>query len=352
MNQPNTMPDTPEAGKPKKFCQQCGQKTFRPQRTIKELLVEFVEDWLNYDSKVFKTARMLVKPGALSRDYFSNSHHKNHYVTPIKLYLILSIIFLLMTKAGGFNVTNVQIGGNNLSEQERAEVQEALTDAKEQLGDNPALSPEVLQAIDNAQTQAQETPEETDPVVLALNCKSEAKNMFHLWPQWLDQALEERIDKLCDTYHDISYLPEEKQRAARSALGLSIIQNMIEVIPQTVLFALPLFALLLSLFYLFKRRLYVEHLVLLIHSHSFMFAIILLYLGWYQLVTIFPQLQVLHLGWFVFIGIIVYLFYAQKNFYQTGYWATIWRFMLYGLLYMVIFSFMMVVALLIGLMSA
>ncbi|WP_417445768.1 DUF3667 domain-containing protein [Kangiella sp.] len=334
---------------PGKFCNQCGQKTFRPQRTIKELLVEFVEDWLNYDSKVFKTARMLAKPGALSRDYFSNSHHKNHYVTPIKLYLILSIIFLLMTKAGGFNVTNVQIGGNNLTEQERAEVQEALTDAKEQFGDNPALNPQVLQAIDNAQAQA--ATEETDPVALALNCQSEAKDVFHLWPNWLDQALEERIDKLCETYHNISYLPEDKQKAARSALGLSIVQNMIEVIPQTVLFALPLFALLLSLFYLFKKRLYVEHLVLLIHSHSFMFAIILLYLGWHQLVNLVPILEVLHLGWFVFFGLILYLFYAQKNFYQTGYWATIWRFLLFGLLYIMIFSFMLIVALLVGLMS-
>lgn len=351
MNQSNTMPDTPKAGKPEKFCNQCGQKTFRPQRSIKELLVEFVEDWLNYDSKVFKTARMLVKPGAISRDYFTNSHHKNHYVTPIKLYLILSIIFLLMTKAGGFNVTNVQIGGSDLSEQERAEVQQALTETKEQLGDTPALNPQMLQAIENAQAETA-TDKETDPVVLALNCKSETKDMFHLWPQWLDRALEERIDKLCDTYHDISYLPEEKQKAARSALGLSIVQNMIEVIPQTVLFALPLFALLLSLFYLFKKRLYVEHLVLLIHSHSFMFAIILLYLGWYQLVSIIPQLQMLHLGWFVFIGLLVYLFYAQKNFYQTGYWATLWRFLLYGLLYVTIFGFMLVVALLIGLMSA
>lgn len=334
---------------PGKFCNQCGQKTFRPQRTIKELLVEFVEDWLNYDSKVFKTARMLVKPGALSRDYFTNSHHKNHYVTPIKLYLILSIIFLLMTKFGGFTITNVQIGGNNLTEQERAEVQEALTDAKEQLGDNPALNPQVLQAIDNAQAQA--TTEETDPVALALNCKSEAKDLFHLWPQWLDRALEERIDKLCDTYHDISYLPAEKQKAARSALGVAIVQNMIEVIPQTMLFALPIFALLLGLFYLFRKRLYVEHLVLLIHSHCFMFAVILLYLGWLQLVNLVPILQVLHLGWFVFFGLILYLFYAQKNFYQTGYWATSWRFLLFGLLYTMIFGFMLIVALLVGLMS-
>ncbi len=351
MNQPNTMPDTQEAGKPKKYCQQCGQKTFRPQRTIKELLVEFVEDWLNYDSKVFKTARMLVKPGSLSRDYFSNSHHKNHYVTPIKLYLILSIIFLIMTKVGGFNITNVQFGGTDMTEQQQAELQQNLAEVRNELGEDKLISPNVLKALENAEKQAA-PQEKRDPLEMALNCKSEAKDIFQLWPQWLDQALEERIDKLCDTYHDISYLPEEKQKTARSALGLSIVQNMIEVIPQTVLFALPIFALLLGLFYLFKKRLYVEHLVLLIHSHSFMFAVILLYLGWVQLVGWLPQLQVLHLGWFVFFGLFIYLFFAQKNFYQTGYWATIWRFSLFGLLYMVIFSFMLIIALLIGLMSA
>lgn len=341
----------PSSQDPGKYCNQCGQKNFRPQRTIKELLVEFVEDWLNYDSKVFKTARMLAKPGALSRDYFSNSHHKNHYVTPIKLYLILSIIFLLMTKMGGFTITNVQLGGEALTVEQQAQLQQDLAEVRSELNDDNLINRNVIQALENAEKQA--VPQEKrDPVEMALNCKNEAKDTFQLWPQWLDQALEERIDKLCDTYHDIGYLPQEKQKAARSALGLTIVQNMIEVIPQTVLFALPLFALLLSLFYMFKKRLYVEHLVLLIHSHSFMFAIILLYLGWHQLVSIIPQLQVLHLGWFVFIGLIVYLFYAQKNFYQTGYWATIWRFFLFGLLYMMIFSFMMIVALLIGLMSA
>lgn len=341
----------PSSQKPGKYCNQCGQKTFRPQRTIKELLVEFVEDWLNYDSKVFKTARMLVKPGALSRDYFNNSHHKNHYVTPIKLYLILSIIFLIMTKVGGFNVTNVQLGASNMTEQEQAELQKELAEVKNELSDDNLINPNVLTALENAEKQAA-PQEKRDPVEMALNCKSEAKDMFQLWPQWLDQALEERINKLCDTYHDISYLPEEKQKAARSALGLSIVQNMIEVIPQTVLFALPIFALLLALFYMFKKRLYVEHLVLLIHSHSLMFAVILLYLGWVQLVGWLPQLQVLHLGWLVFFGLFFYLFFAQKNFYQTGYWATIWRFSLFGMLYMVVFSFMLIIALLIGLMSA
>ena len=339
----------PKTQKQDKYCQQCGQKTFRPQRTVKELLVEFVEDWLNYDSKIFKTARMLVKPGALTRDYFTNSHHKNHYVTPIRLYLILSIIFLIMTQFGGLNVTNVQFATTDLTEQEQVAVEQELAKINA-LESQQSLAPVEETPLPQGSEQTFEKLP-TDPMERAQNCKTKAKDLFHLWPQWLDQALEERIDKLCETYHNISYLPKEKQGEARSALGLSITQKIIEVIPQTILFALPLLALILSFFYLFKKRLYVEHLVLLLHSHSFIFAIVLIYLGWHRLVSLIPVLEKLHLGYWVFFGSIVYLFYAQKNFYGTGYWATSWRFLLFGLLYTIISSFMLFVASLVGLMS-
>ena len=34
---------------------------------------------------------------------------------------------------------------------------------------------------------------------------------------------------------------------------------------------IPLFALLLKLFYVFRRRLYMEHLIVALHSHAFLF---------------------------------------------------------------------------------
>ena len=39
---------------------------------------------------------------------------------------------------------------------------------------------------------------------------------------------------------------------------------------------MPLFALLLKIFYIFKRRLYMEHLIVALHSHSFIFLSLLL----------------------------------------------------------------------------
>ena len=39
---------------------------------------------------------------------------------------------------------------------------------------------------------------------------------------------------------------------------------------------MPLFALILKIFYIFRRRLYMEHLIVALHSHAFIFLSLLL----------------------------------------------------------------------------
>ena len=47
-------------------------------------------------------------------------------------------------------------------------------------------------------------------------------------------------------------------------------------LPQVLFVVMPLFALLLKIFYIFKRRLYMEHVMVALHSHSFIFLSLLL----------------------------------------------------------------------------
>src|SRR5205085_10688078 len=48
---------------------------------------------------------------------------------------------------------------------------------------------------------------------------------------------------------------------------------------QALFVILPLFALLLKVFYIFKRRLYMEHLIVALHSHSFICMSLLVGIG-------------------------------------------------------------------------
>jgi hypothetical protein len=51
-----------------------------------------------------------------------------------------------------------------------------------------------------------------------------------------------------------------------------IVTGLFGVLPQTLFVLMPLFAVLLKVLYLFKRRLYMEHLIVALHSHAFIFA--------------------------------------------------------------------------------
>ena len=70
-------------------------------------------------------------------------------------------------------------------------------------------------------------------------------------------------------------------------------RSLLERLPQSLFFLLPLFALLLKLMYIFKKRLYVEHLIVALHSHSFLFLSFVLMLFGNALARLWPSLN----GW-------------------------------------------------------
>ncbi len=342
--------------RPTKYCQHCGQKTFRPHRSVRELLWEFVENWFGYDSKAYKTARALCRPAALTLDYFRNSHHHNHYVTPIRLYIFLSIIFFLLTSFAGLNVTSLDIEtqpANKIEQEINQAVEanpllddEAKTDLKL---DNDALGGDEPNN-DIAATEQNQNVNITVEDDLFEGCKN-PDDMIVAWPEWLDNYFDSKMVALCDSYDNISYLPKYKQTHAKAQFGLSLVQSAIESLPQAFLFTLPLLALVLKVLYIRRDHLYVEHLVLLIHSHSFMFAAILTYLGWHQLVKVFEWLGYIPVGWALLIWAIVYLYLSMKRLYQQSHVWTIIKFLVFSTIYAIVFSFIMILALMKAMIS-
>lgn len=335
------------SSKPEKYCQHCGQKTFRPHRSVKELLFEFVENWFGYDSKAYKTARALCKPASLTLDYFRNSHHHNHYVTPIRLYIFLSIIFFLLTQFGGFNLTEIEITqySDNQAEQR----------IKEVVAESPIVDEDVKKQLTEGDSKAAEIIDnsfEGDANVDSFEqmCqKPEA--MFEFSFPWFHSYFTEKAVVLCDAYNNISYLPEDKQPKAKANFFLNIIQSAIESLPQIFLFTTPLLAFVLFLLYIRSKHLYVEHLVLLIHSHCFIFAVILTYLGWHQLAKMSPWLEYIPLGLILLIWVLIYLFMSMKRFYSQGFWLTSLKFIGFSTIYLIVSGFIALFATMAALLS-
>ncbi len=348
----------PERFTADKYCGQCGNKNFRPNRSLKELFSEFVEDWLGYDSKIYKTAAKLAKPAALSLDYFSNSHHKNHFITPIRLYLLLSIIFFLMTNFGGLSLTEIEFNdtqsnpSNQVVEQDNNSFSEDFAKGWNYKDEKEAANQTLEAAQQESDMQGNVSISGDAQFNTKKGCLKQPEDLFNVWPKWLDKKLDNGSKELCDSYAAILRLEEPERQLAKRNWGLSLGQKAIEMVPQVFFLSLPILALVLGLFYFLSKRLYVEHLVLLMHSHSFIFGVVLLYLGWYQLTALWTPLGSIWMEELLSIGVLVYLYLSQKWFYKRGWWATLWRFLVFGFLYFILISIITTIGIMFGVVLA
>jgi hypothetical protein len=115
--------------------------------------------------------------------------------------------------------------------------------------------------------------------------------------------------------------------------------------PTTLFILVPVFALLLKILYLFKRRLYMEHVVVALHSHAFLCLNVLLLVvnsnlqDWLApasglLHTLFGIVEFALAAW-----IPIYLLLMQKRVYGQGWPMTLIKYSLLGFCYVILLSF-------------
>ncbi|MCF7920839.1 MAG: DUF3667 domain-containing protein [Candidatus Cloacimonetes bacterium] len=112
-------------------------------------------------------------------------------------------------------------------------------------------------------------------------------------------------------------------------------------VPRIMFFLLPLAALILKLLYSRLKYFYFEHLVFLLHTHSFFFLTRI----FNKILPFEPVLIIL------IIGTTIYLFFAQKNYYQQSTGKTILKMCLFATLYAVILIVLLFFNMLISFLS-
>ena len=121
-----------------------------------------------------------------------------------------------------------------------------------------------------------------------------------------------------------------------------LLESLYRVLPTMMFFLLPIFALWLKFIYIFRRRLFAEHLLVAVQSHSFIFlSIIFLTLlrdlgmfGPAYLAQPIALLNGLIIAW-----IPIYLLIMQKRVYAQGWLATCFKFSITGFFYVFLLSF-------------
>ncbi|TPH16202.1 DUF3667 domain-containing protein [Litorilituus lipolyticus] len=372
------------------FCAECGQEITSNIRYFGTVILHLLDDIFSFDSRASRTLLPLVlKPGFLTQKYFAGK--RVHYVPPLRLYLFISIIFFLSLKLF------TDIPAPKLPISASTEIQQSINDTINELNLEPTSSKneEVKQRLNEYVTDIQQKSSpllQSNSVKLAqLELKkltkpdefsSDDEIDYKSYQQSIaDYKKDLKAGKKSSSYIRVSNqedgtlrfdflsaemnkklneqvdILKEKAETAITSDPSKLIEEAIGKMPQLMFILLPIFALLLKIFYLFSKRLYMEHLTVALHSHSFIFFIILLIEMLNELegvvIESFPtaadMLNTLMVGLLIWIP--VYLFLMQKRVYKQGMLMTVIKFNIIAISYLMMIIFTGLAALVWGLTS-
>ena len=333
------------------FCSDCGEERDTHRRSLARLLRDLIEDVLSFDSRMLRTANALVlRPGELPCAF--REGRLRRYVPPIRLYFFVTLLFFLTLSVSGIALMRLEIVGHPVTPAMRAQIASHMISIEESsnssvpgthtvarkggapltvpgrnLGHNniyivnakgqvmlPSLQAEFL--VPQGKTVPKVSAETKEFLAKArLRLKTEQEKLASQKSDWgLGNWI---FGHLQTATLVLEHNPDAVNRP------------LMTWIPRALFLLLPIFASLLALFYVGKRRdfYFVDHLVFSLNLHSFAFVILTVIV----LATSFGVK--LQLGWFALAGVGAYMLLAMKRFYGQGWTKTAAKFACVSFIY-------------------
>lgn len=361
------------------YCSQCGQHAIDYRRSLGRVLLDAADSFLNWDTKFLRSLGvLLVSPWKLTNDF--NAGRRARYVHPLRLYLLASIGFFLMLKF----VTLSGTGSIQFRPEDRAEIANTLGKLT---GRDSVLTPAQRAKVDSvrerlaassAPVSAQEGDELQEIVTLAL--ASQMKEKFERGDRAKLKAAVKKVRQIeaplpappgpqdsaspsppasaapkpsgpqvfhfdagqgkprtpMETWFENRVKDKMGSDGSKSKLFLETLRNNI---PTMMLCCIPLFALVLKLLYIRKRRYYVEHLVYALHIHSFVYlSVMIITLIGLEVAGVSNTARVL-VTTALSLALLVHVFLSIRRVYGDGWIFTTLKFLFGGVAYAVILVF-------------
>lgn len=331
------------------YCFYCGQPDRNFVRFFPALLREVLSESLEFDSRFMRTmVPLLLKPGRLTRDYLNGRRFR--YTPPLRLYLFSSIFFFLLAAFLSSDAIELSMSNDRPnagleisagSEEELAQLEEALSALPAGLRDQIQLDEE------NISVRGKENEEFFETEEINFNGSPWHPIDNPVAVGWWPSGLNDRINaEIAESPAKVKRINEDPQL---------IVREIFDILPATMFVLLPLVALIMKFWYLFSGRYYIEHLILALHNHSFVF-IILVFSLLLQFLGGFAESR--DLGWLqqgsfwlrvvLWIWIPVYVIGSLRTVYQQGWFMTLSKGCLIGLSYVMLLSFVLMTVLALG----
>ena len=291
------------------YCAQCGQPAIDYHRSFGSLLADAADAFFNLDARFFQSFGLLLfKPWRLTNEFIEGKRAR--HVHPLRVYLIASVIFFL--------VINFLSKDTHLETAASADHTEfslaASSPTPAPLGPvtpSPGFS---LGLSFLPPPGAAPTPERKE--IFAEFDGEKNKSTFGAW---VEKRAKEKLGPTGDR-------------------GDLFIKALLQNLAPMVLCCIPLFALVLKILYVFKRRYYIEHLVFALHTHAFVFLSTVAIIGLGFLLALKSTALTAIACTFLGFAVIIQLLVAIRRVYRQNWFATLFKFGLGSLIYIVLLS--------------
>ena len=297
------------------YCAICGQERDTHRRSVWGLLKVFFEDILSFDSRILRTViALLVEPGELAIAF--REGRPRRYVPALRTYFFVSLIFFVVLGISGLAILQLEVV---------AKPEHVINTAKGYFMVNPDTSadPDEPKLIPISKAKAMEPGQR-----FSFNTRTHFFSPVGIYHSTIPPAAQAKLTQYAKRGDPTATSPvgiwATKQvfgtidRLAADPAALN--SQLTTWIPRVLFLLLPLYALLLALFYIRLRKQYyfVDHLIFSLNIHTFVFVVLLAAIGIAQLV----DSETVFLGTLGVIG--AFLFIAIKRFYHQGwFWTTV-----------------------------
>lgn len=368
------------------FCHACGQGAHNPLHDVRHALEEVFESFWHLDGRAFRTLRDLLVPGRVACNYLAGQRVR--YIPPLRLFLVLTVLTFFVghfivgrieDAPGGGDPVVVHTGDGSES---GSPFRNAATEAEVQ-----AILDRQLADLTRAQTETRSVPfagmalkeaeaelrRQADtrratlrgrappgapasvPVAPAPRARQPERVDDRSGAQVADQLV-----RMIDGVHlrdakrpwdastnpvDIPWLPGFgdhwfNHRLANAANNVDRMKKdgkslffelMLAAVPSALFVLVPVFALLLRVFYLLSGRGWLEHLVVALYSHAFLLLTLFA-----TFVLVLLPLPAALTGWIIALGWVwaaIYLLLMQRRVYGQGWSVTVLKYFAIGFLY-------------------
>lgn len=240
------------------YCPDCGQENDNKRQPVLHILLDIFQNFLSLDSKVFGSLLPLViRPGFLTLEFIRG--RRARYLHPARLFLSLVVAYFLIA---------------------------SITSGNDGAGDD--LSP--IFGIDTTVYTPKitfEQDDEDDGLRFNTSVQDTSGSLIRIDS---DQGQYARVRALVnagvtDVDAVIDSLGGEHTLGRRLLIGWliksvdldqrSFRDYLIEKLPWIIFAFMPLFALLMKLFYFRHDKFYIDHLIFSFHLHSFIFLVLI-----------------------------------------------------------------------------